>query len=127
MPLIELCRAFAPLAAGDCEREVPLRGHVSDEGTQPGEQRVLRRLAPEHCLALGAQCRYLVGVHGDEQLATVREVPVHGGVADACPASDLIERRVSSALAKDLAGGSQQQFAVTLRIRPARTPRLPLA
>jgi len=96
---------------------------VGDEGAQPDEQRVPRGLVPEPRLALCAQRGDLVGVDGDDQLATVWEVPVHCGVADPGPAGHLVQGRAGSPLTEDLSGGSQQQVVVALRVGPAGTPR----
>jgi hypothetical protein len=75
---------------------------------------------------VGAERGHLVGVNGDDQLSTRREMPVHRGVADPGLAGDVVERRVDTALTEDLPGGGQQSLVVALCVGPAGSLRLSL-
>jgi hypothetical protein len=121
VPAVEQRRSLSGAVIGDRQRQFPLGCHVCDEIPQPAEEGVAGRILGQQGLAPGAEFGNFVGVDGDDQFATRREVPIHRGVADAGPAGDVVERGIGTLVAEDVPGRGHEQVVVALGVRAPTT------
>ena len=104
-------------------QEHPLGRGVRAEGLEPVHHRVPGALVSGQLLGERGQPVDVLAVDGLEQVEAVREVPVQGADADAGPAGDLLERRVTAQLGERLAGALDQPVVVALGVGPQRSAR----